>query len=95
MLSKCFSFLSVVHAFFIPQKVQNPNLQCFCGQRDNSECEIVSEELSDYPLYTLYVYFTIIKPIAKFGFYFHIEGNFAPKSLHFNRYNTFLESLDY
>ena len=38
---------SVAHVFRIAQKLQNPNLQCCCGYRDNSECEIFSEELSD------------------------------------------------
>ena len=44
-----FLFPSVVHVFRIAQKLQNPNLQCRYGHQDNSECEIVSEELSDYP----------------------------------------------
>ena len=41
---------SVEHVFRIAQKLQNPNFQCPYGHRENSECEIVSEELSDYPL---------------------------------------------
>ena len=43
-----FLFPSVVHVFRIAQKLQNPNLQCCYGHQDNSEYEIVSEELSDY-----------------------------------------------
>ena len=43
-----FLFPSVVHVFHIAQKLQIPNLLCRCGHQDNSECEIVSEELSDY-----------------------------------------------
>ena len=42
-------FPRVSHVFRIAQKLQNPNLQCGCGHRDNNDCEIVSEELSDYP----------------------------------------------
>ena len=42
-------FPSVVHVFRIAQKVQNPNIQCYYGHQDNSGCEIVSEEISDYP----------------------------------------------
>ena len=42
-------FPSVTLVFRIAQKVQNPNLQCRCGHRENSEWEILSEELSDYP----------------------------------------------
>ena len=41
-------FPSVAHVVRIAQKLQNPNLQCRYGHQDNSECEIVSEELSDY-----------------------------------------------
>ena len=44
-----FLFASVTHVFRIAQKLQNPNLQRRYGHRDNSECEIVSEELSYYP----------------------------------------------
>ena len=44
-----FLFPSAAHVFRIAQKLQNPNLQCRYGHRDNSECEIVSEELFDYP----------------------------------------------
>ena len=44
-----FLFPLVAHVFRIAQKLQNPNLQCRYDHRDNSECEIVSEELSDYP----------------------------------------------
>ena len=39
---------SVVHVLRIAQKLQNPNLQCCYGHQGNSECEIVSKELSDY-----------------------------------------------
>ena len=42
-------FPSVAHVFRIAQKLQNPNLQCRYGHQDDRECEIVSEELSDYP----------------------------------------------
>ena len=48
---------SVAHVFRIAQNLQNPNLQRRYGHLDNSESEIVSEELSDYPFWTLYVYF--------------------------------------
>ena len=48
-VSKMFLFLSVTHVFHIAQKLQNPNLQCRYSHQDNSKCEIVSEELSDYP----------------------------------------------
>ena len=43
-----FLFPSVAHVFRITQRLQSPNVQCCCGRRGNSECEIVSEELSDY-----------------------------------------------
>ena len=43
-----FLFPSVVHVFHITQKLKNTNLQCRYGHQDNSECETVSEELSDY-----------------------------------------------
>ena len=38
---------SIAYVFRIAQKLQNPNLQCRCGHRGNSEYEKVSEELSD------------------------------------------------
>ena len=44
-----FLFPSAAYVFRIAQKLQNLNLQCRYGYRDNSECEIVPEELSDYP----------------------------------------------
>ena len=47
-VDKMFLFPSVVHVFHIAQKLQNPNLQSRYGHQDNSECEIISEELSDY-----------------------------------------------
>ena len=45
-----FLFPSVVHVFHIAQKLENPNPNLICryGHQDNSECQIVSEELSDY-----------------------------------------------
>ena len=43
-----FLFPSVAHVFHIAQKLQNPNLQYHYDYQDNSECEIVSEELSNY-----------------------------------------------
>ena len=49
MLPKCFSYPQLRMCFAIVSKVQNLNLQCRCGHQDNSECEIISEELSDYP----------------------------------------------
>ena len=42
-------FTSTADVFGIAQKLQNPNLQCHYGHRSNSECDIVSEKLSDYP----------------------------------------------
>ena len=62
---------SAAHVFCIAQKLQKPNLQCCYGHPDNSEYEIVSEELSEYPFETLYITFIIIKPITKFDFRFH------------------------
>ena len=49
-VAKMFLFPSVVDVFArIAQKFQNPNLQCRYSHQDNGgECEIVSEELSDY-----------------------------------------------
>ena len=44
-----FFFPSVTLVFWIAQKKQNHNLQWRCGHRENSEWEILSEELSDYP----------------------------------------------
>ena len=42
-LSLSFSCACVLHCS------KNPNFQCCCSLRDNSDCEIVSEELSNYP----------------------------------------------
>ena len=44
-----FLFPSVAHVFRISHELQNPNLQCRYRYRNNSEFEIVSEELADYP----------------------------------------------
>ena len=48
-VTKMFLLPSVAHVFRIAQKLQNPNLQCRYVHQDNSQCKIVSEELSDYP----------------------------------------------
>ena len=79
MLRKCFSFFQLRMCFALLKKLQNPNLQCRYGHRDNNECEIVSEELSDDPFQMLYICFytfIIIKPISKFGFRFPNVGDF-------------------
>ena len=47
-VSKMFLFPSVAHMFHITKKLQNLKLSYHYGNPDNSECEIVSEELSDY-----------------------------------------------
>ena len=36
-----FLFPSVAHVFSIAPKLQNPNLPCRCGHRDNSGCKLV------------------------------------------------------
>ena len=48
-VAKMFLFPSAAHVFCVAQKLQNVNLQCRYGHRDNIECEVVSEELSNYP----------------------------------------------
>ena len=75
-----FLFSPIVHVFLIDQKLQNPNLQCHCGHRGNSECEIVFEELSGYPFQRSMFTFIIIKPITKFGFCFVNVRNFTANS---------------
>ena len=44
-----FLFPSVAYVFRIAKKLQNPNLQCHRGYQEISECEIIFEELTDYP----------------------------------------------
>ena len=76
-VAKVFLFSSVAHAFRIAQKLQNPNLQCRYGHKDNSECETVLRNfpitLSRRSMFT----FAIIKSITKFGFRFPNVGEFT------------------
>ena len=47
-VSKMFLFPSVVHVFCIALKITKSQIQCRYDHQDNSEGEIVSEELSSY-----------------------------------------------
>ena len=74
-----FLFYLTVNVFGIAQKLENSNLQCCCGNRDNSKYEIVSEglsiTLSKCSVFSFII--IIIIPTKKFGLSLSKKGNFT------------------
>ena len=74
-----FLFSLTAHVFGIAEKLENPNLQCCCGNRDNSKCKIVSEgipiTLSECSMFSFII--IIIIPTKKFGFCLSKIENFT------------------